>query len=33
MPKTPVWTLLNKTIEMGDNMLFLDESVNWNIGD
>ncbi|KAM3136087.1 hypothetical protein pb186bvf_011892 [Paramecium bursaria] len=32
-PKTPVWTLLNKTIEIGDNQVLLDERVNWNIGD
>ncbi|KAM3130389.1 hypothetical protein pb186bvf_017488 [Paramecium bursaria] len=32
-PKTPVWTLLNKTIEIGDNQLLLDQMVDWNIGD
>ncbi|KAM3142669.1 hypothetical protein pb186bvf_005328 [Paramecium bursaria] len=32
-PKKPVWTFLNKTIEIGENQLLLDESVNWNIGD
>ena len=32
-PKTLVWTLLNNSIEIGDNSLLLNLSVSWNAGD